>query len=1073
MKKGDRERERGRRIVLEGFEGFFLSLLPHYSESSCVELTERLGRTRVRRREGGGVSLSLCVCERQQRREGEMYLSAGDTRPQHQQQQRHEHEQMERERFGADGHVRSSVNVSKLPSRSGMPPTLRSLTVSRLYNIGSGGSSSSYDDVRQLRFSGGSFNGNQSEDSPASAGSGASIGSSAGSGDTSSLASPISSRGWSPRSCGLQGSPLRHGRASPRAVDIVRSAREELEARERSPARTHRQFGNAVAGPLGTQLHHHGLHSGMQQQQQQQAAELPPLPKAAMSTLEAMRTETFMLRRRVLSAPTSQDRLRLGAAGARGGGREGGGHNRDGMDTNEHDDDEEDVEEEDMRRARNWKKSTQQQQKHGTSASSSVHSTNDTDDRKSHEMSSVPSPSTSAAATLKGASYRRRSVGDKPLTTRRRRSVSAGGGKSNLHATTAAAAGFEPRWSVPTPPTEPPQSSSRPVRHATRYSSPSEDGNDDDDDDNDDDDDDDNNGNKNTYPGRDENAVHVHTMTKDECDKMDDAIEGTQSLSSYSDERVGIGDTGDAVTAVFMKSEELHDKERGRRAHVQSEEDNPTAVLATVVATRISDDADIGGGITTRSIKRGNDTSEREDNTCHPTIEYCPASNEVTEKATNASQSSSLGTGREDGVRLQDVLDAMLCDDEETIPVSEAEKAKADPVVVIAVEASERIEALQRSRCSGDPFPVVGPEFGEHADESQQRETEEEQTHNGDVKKDKIVHDEAASREEAHCQRRHLEAETSSSSSSSARDHCTMLRCNQPMGVSGDIDWSRGELLGEGAYGKVYTGLNLRTGELMAVKCLNLHAESKRQEAQKYRLEELEREIAMYRRLRHDHIVSYLGAAKAEKEGVMYIFLEYISGGCIASMLRRFGRFNEELVRLYVREILLGLEYLHREKIIHRDLKGANILITRDGTVKLADFGASKAFPENTVTDANKSLHGSIFWMAPEVVTGAGYGRRADVWSLGCTVVEMLSGEHPWPDADNQWSAIFAIARTKTGPPIPQETSEQARDFLSQCFKIEPTERASASELLHHPFVAGTDRAIENARNNTNLNHSM
>ena len=375
------------------------------------------------------------------------------------------------------------------------------------------------------------------------------------------------------------------------------------------------------------------------------------------------------------------------------------------------------------------------------------------------------------------------------------------------------------------------------------------------------------------------------------------------------------------------------------------------------------------------------------------------------------------------GAKLADVLEAIRSDREAAAgSLTDAERERADPVVAMAVAASERIEARQRSIREGDgrPPPSPGaPDVG-----------------NGD-------------------------------------HHSTILRCNRPMGVVGDMDWSRGELIGEGAYGKVYTGLNLRTGEVMAVKCLSLAAGSRRREERAHRLEELEREISMYRRLRHEHIVSYLGAATSEAEGVMYVFLEYVSGGCIASMLRRFGRFREDLVRLYVREILLGLEYLHREKIIHRDLKGANILITKDGTAKLADFGASKAFPENSVTDANKSLHGSIFWMAPEVVTGKGYGRRADVWSLGCTVVEMLSGCHPWPDADNQWSAIFAIARTTTGPPVPEDVSDQARDFLAHCFKVDAAERLSASELLQHPFVAGTDRAMEQARTTTALHHSM
>jgi mitogen-activated protein kinase kinase kinase len=85
-----------------------------------------------------------------------------------------------------------------------------------------------------------------------------------------------------------------------------------------------------------------------------------------------------------------------------------------------------------------------------------------------------------------------------------------------------------------------------------------------------------------------------------------------------------------------------------------------------------------------------------------------------------------------------------------------------------------------------------------------------------------------------------------------------------------------------------------------------------------------------------------------------------------------------------------------------------------DGIVKLADFGASKAYRDATITDGMRSLRGSVFWMAPEVIRGTGYGRKADIWSLGCTVIEMLTGRHPWPELDNHWSAMFQVG-TSTG----------------------------------------------------------
>ncbi|GFH31787.1 protein kinase domain-containing protein, partial [Haematococcus lacustris] len=144
-------------------------------------------------------------------------------------------------------------------------------------------------------------------------------------------------------------------------------------------------------------------------------------------------------------------------------------------------------------------------------------------------------------------------------------------------------------------------------------------------------------------------------------------------------------------------------------------------------------------------------------------------------------------------------------------------------------------------------------------------------------------------------------------------------------------------------------------------------------------------ELELYKQLAHKHVVGYLDHHYEPRSSTLYIFLEYVPGGSISSMLERFGRFSEELVRNYTRQLLLGLEYLHACKVVHRDLKGGNALVTRDGVVKLADFGASKAFQGDTITDGMKSIKGSVFWMAPEVIKGTGYNSKADVWSLGCT----------------------------------------------------------------------------------------
>ncbi|KAG2454465.1 hypothetical protein HYH02_001484 [Chlamydomonas schloesseri] len=293
--------------------------------------------------------------------------------------------------------------------------------------------------------------------------------------------------------------------------------------------------------------------------------------------------------------------------------------------------------------------------------------------------------------------------------------------------------------------------------------------------------------------------------------------------------------------------------------------------------------------------------------------------------------------------------------------------------------------------------------------------------------------------------------------------------------TAGELAWTRGELLGEGAYGKVYAGLNQQTGELMAVKVLQLLSKHGNKEAVFAQLEALEHEMSLYKKLKHKHVVGYIDARFDSKTSAFYIFLEYVPGGSIASMLNRFGRFSEDLVRNYTRQLLMGLEYLHGCKIVHRDLKGGNALVSRDGIVKLADFGASKAYRDHTITDCMKSVRGSVFWMAPEVIRGTGYGRRADIWSLGCTVIEMLTGAHPWPHLDNQWTAMFTIAKTEEGPPRPKGISEEARRFLDKCLQFDPAKRPTAAELLQDPFVARAGAGAAAAGTNTEdrLQHSF
>jgi len=264
-------------------------------------------------------------------------------------------------------------------------------------------------------------------------------------------------------------------------------------------------------------------------------------------------------------------------------------------------------------------------------------------------------------------------------------------------------------------------------------------------------------------------------------------------------------------------------------------------------------------------------------------------------------------------------------------------------------------------------------------------------------------------------------------------------------GQTGRICWKKGELLGVGAFGKVFLGLNLDSGELMAVKVIPITSGGDEH------TQELVREISLMKVLFNEHIVRYIGTERDEAH--LYIFLEYVPGGSIASVVHKFGKFQEALVRAYTRQILVGLAYLHEHQIMHRDIKGANILISNDGVVKLADFGASKKITEMMTQNDCMSLKGTPYWMAPEVIMQTGHGRSADIWSVGCTVIEMITGKPPFSEFPTQVSVLFHIANTQDPPTIPEGVTEECREFLLLCFQRNPKERPTAATLLQHKFV--------------------
>ncbi|GAB4843436.1 Mitogen-activated protein kinase kinase kinase npk1 [Ancistrocladus abbreviatus] len=267
------------------------------------------------------------------------------------------------------------------------------------------------------------------------------------------------------------------------------------------------------------------------------------------------------------------------------------------------------------------------------------------------------------------------------------------------------------------------------------------------------------------------------------------------------------------------------------------------------------------------------------------------------------------------------------------------------------------------------------------------------------------------------------------------------------------IRWRKGELIGCGAFGRVYMGMNLDSGELLAVKQVSIASSGASREKTQAHIRELEKEVKLLKNLSHPNIVRYLGTARGEE--ALNILLEFVPGGSISSLLGKFGSFPESVIRMYTKQLLVGLEYLHNNGIMHRDIKGANILVDNKGCIKLADFGASKQVVELATMTGAKSMKGTPYWMAPEVILQTGHSFSADIWSVGCTVIEMATGKPPWSQQYQEVAALFHIGTTKSHPPIPEHLSTEAKDFLLKCLQKEPDLRPSASDLLQHPFVTG------------------
>lgn len=265
------------------------------------------------------------------------------------------------------------------------------------------------------------------------------------------------------------------------------------------------------------------------------------------------------------------------------------------------------------------------------------------------------------------------------------------------------------------------------------------------------------------------------------------------------------------------------------------------------------------------------------------------------------------------------------------------------------------------------------------------------------------------------------------------------------------IKWQRGDLIGEGTYAKVYQCLS-EGGELLAVKIIPFGKSEKEVEKG---LDKAKKEVKLMRQLSHPNIVKHVQTDVSEQGDSVHILMEFISGGSLKALVKKYASLDEVIIKRYAEQVLRGLAYLHSHRIIHRDLKGANILLTPEGTIKLTDFGSSARLPGED--EPCLSMKGSPYWMAPEVVSRTGHTTKADIWSFGCVLIEMKTGNPPWSDESSDTPGVLKLISTPDRLPNLPNGSADFISLLKLCLNRDPDQRPDALDLLQRPFFAKSE----------------